>query len=224
MQRRAFLSLGLGSMAFAAPFATPLTARADEGAKTVFRILRGDKDIGRHSLTARRDGNRFEMDIDIDIRVKFLGITAYRYAMTNREVWEGGQIISVDSTTDDDGTDEQVVMRRDGDALTVEGSAFSGRAPVTAVTTTYYTPTFIDRRPWLSSQSGKRIDFKVDRVAGEGVPGTTAAFQLSGQINSRLIYSAAGEWIGCEFDAQGEPGRYEMLEEGNIAALWRAAA
>ncbi|MEM6489954.1 MAG: DUF6134 family protein [Pseudomonadota bacterium] len=198
-----------------------LTAAAADGtASRVFRILRGGKDIGRHMLTARRTADTLEITIEIAIRVRFLGITAYRYEMTNREVWQDGALLTLDSETNDDGTDDRLTIRREGDALAVDGLRYSGRQPLQAVTTTYYAPAFLERRPWLSSQSGEPLQVSSAPIAGE--PG---AVQLSGEIDSVLIYDDRGEWVGCRFDASGELATYEVIEEtGAIAAMWRAEA
>lgn len=184
-----------------------------------FRILRDGSDIGTHDLTATRSGDRFEIAIDIDIRVRLLGITAYRYTLENREVWDGGVLTSIDSKTDDDGEDNYARITRAGDQLEVDGSAYSGTAPLESVTTSYYARPFMDRRPWISTQTGKPLDVAVDPVAD--APRT---FGVSGDLDIVLIYDANSEWVGCRFDAGGEPGVYEMVEnEGSIGGLWQSA-
>lgn len=191
-------------------------ARADGTARRVFRILRNGDDIGTHTLDARLIDGAFEIDILIDIKVRVLGFTAYRYELQNREVWRGGELQSLDSTTNDDGSEDRARIRREDGGLVISGSGFDGRLDGSVATTSYYTTAFHDRRPWVSSQSGKPLDVTVSRVAQSPLK-----VDVSGELETHLIYDERGEWIGCEFDAGGEPGSYEVVENvGGIAALW----
>lgn len=186
-------------------------------ASRTFRILRDGDDIGTHTLDAVSGPNGFEIDIRIRIAVKVLGITAYRYELDNREVWKDGRIVSVDSTVNDDGTSDRSNIKRKGDGLVVDGSRYSGPAPADAVTTSYYARPFIDRRPWISTQSGKPLTLDI------APDGRANWFRTSGELTTTLGYQG-GEWTGCEFDAGGEPGVYEMVRQsGKIAALWAEA-
>lgn len=213
MLRRSFLA---GAGAAAATASLPRPARAQETARRVFRILRAGDDIGRHVLDARLGPDGFVIDIDIDIRVKLLGFTAYRYELTNRETWSGGHIVQVDSRVNDDGDEAYARIMRAGDRLEVDGSGYAGPAPFSSVTTSYFTPAFLDRRPWISTQSGKRLSVET-RPAG------SSRWQVSGELETQLVYEG-GEWMGSIFDAGGETARYETLEStGSISDLWSRA-
>ena len=210
MQRRAFMA-GCGAAAL-----LPAPALAAAKAGRTFRIMRDGSDIGSHTLTAVSGPNGFEVEITIRIAVKVLGITAYRYEMDNREVWKDGKIVSVSSTVNDDGTKERSVVSAGGDALVINGT-YSGTAPLEAVTTSYYATPFLERRPWISTQTGRPL--KVS-IAPEG---RANWFQTSGDLTTKLGY-ANGEWTGCEFDAGGELAVYEIARQsGSIAELWAQA-
>ena len=96
MKRRTFLAGAACSF-----LATP--AIAAMGTSRTFEIYRDGSLVGRHVLDAVQSKGRFEVQIDIEIAIKILGITAYRYTLNNREVWSGGVIQSVTSKVDDDG-------------------------------------------------------------------------------------------------------------------------
>lgn len=212
MKRRTFLT---GCVAAGAGLAMPALA-APSGSRT-FRVLRGGKAFGSHVLEAVQVEDRFEIAITIKLAVKVLGVTAYRYELDNREIWQGGRLISVDSRVNNDGDDEFVRAKRAGDVLKIEGSGFDGTAPGLAATTSYYTPTMLERRPWISTQSGKPLEIAI------GPEGRSGWWSVTGGLDTKLGYDSRGEWIGCEFDAGGEPGRYEVAaESGTIGALWSA--
>ena len=214
MKRRLFIG-GLAGVSAAQFLAAP--AIAAETAKRTFRIMRDGDDIGSHVLDAVKGANGFEVDITIRIAVKVLGITAYRYEMDNREVWAGGRIVSVNSTTNDDGEKDRAKVQAKGEKLAIEGSRFSGDAPGETVTTSYFSNAFLTRRPWLSTQSGAPL--KVDVKSG----GRAGWHTVSGELNTALGYTGS-EWTGCEFDAGGELASYELASQsGKIGALWAAS-
>lgn len=200
----------------AAALASP--AWAADTASREFRILRDGDDIGSHRLDAVLGPNGFEVAITIRIAVKVLGITAYRYEMDNREVWRDGAIVSIDSKVNDDGTRDFFRASRAQDAVAIEGSRHNGKAPLEAVTTSYYATPFLKRRPWLSTQSGAPLELTVK-------PGGRANWwAVRGELDTDLGYDASGEWVACEFDAGGEQARYEIAGgSGRIGALWAQA-
>ena len=215
MDRRFFLSAAAASALTAFPGTGAL---ADGGATRAFRILRGGDDIGRHELVGQMTGEGLRVDISIDIRVRFLGITAYRYTLENRELWSGGRLVRQDSTANEDGDRLTSSISRVGEVLEIDGTRYSGTAPLEAVTTSYFARPFVERRPWVSSQSGKPLE--VD-VVNRGGP---RRWKVTGDLETALIYDETGEWVGCEFDAGGETARYELLDgTGQIAALWEQA-
>ena len=213
MLRRTFM---LGAMAGAVVPSAPALGATE--ARRVFRIMRSGSDIGRHVLSARLDGDAFAIDIDVDIAVKLLGFTAYRYELTNRERWKGGAILSVDSRVNGDGDNEYAKIKGGVGGLEIDGSGYSGQVSREAVTTSYFAPEFLNRRPWVSTQSGKPLEVDIRNAAGSG------PVRVTGELETTLIYDQDGEWTGSRFDARGEEIRYDLIEEsGNIADLWRSA-
>ena len=211
MKRREFLA-GCAATGLYTP------ALAAGSASRTFTVLRAGDAIGEHSLEAVQSGDGFEIAIDINLKVKVLGITAYRYEMTNREVWKGGRLVSLNSKVNDDGTKDFATATQAGGKLDVKGSRFTGMVAGDAVTTTYYTTKFIQRQPWISTQSGAPLDIAIK------AEGRANWWQVTGELETRLGYDDRGEWVNCEFDAGGEPGVYEVAsQKGTIAALWASA-
>ncbi len=210
MDRRRLLGLGIAGL-------LPLPAIAATSASRSFRIIRDGSDIGTHTLSATKGPNGFEIDITIRIAVKLLGITVYRYEMDNREVWSGGKLQSIQSRVNDDGTDDFVTARRENGKLMIDGSSFTGEAPDGIVTTSYYNKAFLDRRPWMSTQSGRLLSISVAK-------GGPSAYKVSGDLVTTLEYDERGEWINSRFDAGGEAAFYEITgQSGLIGELWASA-
>ncbi|MEM7176426.1 MAG: DUF6134 family protein [Pseudomonadota bacterium] len=214
MQRRVFMT---GAAALAAGTTLPRRALATQRAYRKFRVYRGSREMGTHSLSATLDDQGFQIDIRIKLAVRVLGITAYRYTLINREIWRDGTIQSVDSRVNDDGTDDFCKIRKDGDQLSITGSRFTGTQPAEAVTTSYYDMSFLKRRPWISTQSGAALPVE---IADQG----DGKWKVSGELDTTLIYDDRGEWMGSIFDAGGETATYQLESQtGLIAPLWSAA-
>jgi len=120
LDRRTVMAAGAASLL------TPIPAWSQDSASRLYRLTRDGSDIGTHQLTVSRIGDTVTAKTDISIAVKFLGITAYRYELTYSEVYRGGLLQQLNGTANDDGDAGYVNVIRQGDALEVDGSDFSG--------------------------------------------------------------------------------------------------
>lgn len=187
-------------------------------ARREFAIIRGESDIGRHSIGLSRQGNEVTVDVDVEIVVRVLGIAAYRYEMTNRERWRDGLLIEGDSQVNDDGTRKRVISRRENGTLVVESPDFKGQAPDRLATTTYFTTDFLDRAPWLSTDSGELFEVRASRVGPSEVDSPQGRIACTrwrvtngGEFHVNIDYDDRGEWLSVRFDARGTVARYRPL-------------
>ncbi|MEM7545749.1 MAG: DUF6134 family protein [Pseudomonadota bacterium] len=205
--------------------AAPSLLRAANSGERAFRVIRDGSDIGRHVLSVRRSGDDIQVAIDIELKVKILGITAYRYEMANREVWRDGKIISMDSKSNDDGDPAFCKIARAGDKLDVEGSIWSGQVPGNSVSTTYWSYDFLKSPLWISSADGDPLKVVTSKagageVQGPNGPLATEKWTVKGEMDIDLHY-VDREWVGLRFDAGGEDAIY-MPEDvtQNTSAVW----
>ena len=108
--------LGLATAAAAIPLFGPLlSVRAYAAAHRDlrFRALRHGSPIGEHRVTFRPDGNRLTVATRVEIVVKVLFFTAFRLKHEAEEVWQSDRLVSVKTTTDDNGT----LLRGSGHAV-----------------------------------------------------------------------------------------------------------
>ena len=59
------------------------------GGEMDFTVWRSGSEIGRHRVTFARDGGTLTVRSLLDIAVKLLGITVYRFNYQSQEVWHG---------------------------------------------------------------------------------------------------------------------------------------
>lgn len=225
LTRRAWLAAAGGGLALSA---LPRFANAATGARR-FQVIRDGEDIGWQTIdvSTGADG-ALHVAIDIELRVKLLGVTAYRYEMRNRETWRDGRLVSMDSRTDDDGDKDFVRVKPAGDALAVEGSAFQGQAPAEAASTTYWSMDFLNRGTWINSQTGVPIAVTAEALGPGGVDTpagriATERWRVTGDNLDVTLHYADGEWVSVAFDAGGAPAIYIPTDRGaDFAALWNA--
>ena len=219
--RRAVLAGGLAGGLVAARPRTALAA----GGERRFEVLRDGDPIGEQVTSVARDGEALEVSVRVRILVKVLGIGAYRYELDSRERWEGGALVSLDGETNDDGERQVARVRREGGRLVSSGS-WSGEIPEGAATTTYWTPEFLERGTWISTQTGRPLAVSVAQAGSAEIPGpdgplTARRWQVSGDIDLALFYDDRGEWMGSAFDAGGETARFRALSAAPaLAPLW----
>ncbi|MEC9435507.1 MAG: DUF6134 family protein [Pseudomonadota bacterium] len=223
LTRRRALGAGLaiGGLALA-----PRLLAAGSAARR-FEILRDGDPIGTQTTTVTAADGGLEVTVSVRIAVKMLGLVAYRYSLDSRERWEGGRLVSLDGETNDDGSKETARVRREGDRLVASGT-HAGELPGDAATTTYWTPDFLKRPVWISTQTGAPLAVSVARDGSEAVPGPAgpldcARWRVTGDLDLTLYSDDRGEWMGNAFDAGGETARFRAADAGpRLAALWPA--
>jgi hypothetical protein len=203
LPRRRFLIAG------AAALATPATSRADAvGAPITFTVFRSGNPIGKHRVSFNRAGSGLAVEIAIDLQVRLLNIPVYRYTHRCTELWADGRLQSLDARTDDDGTRSEVRARATATGIAVEGSGGSFVAPADTKPTSYWHEDMTRRSRLLDTQNGQLIGVTATRAGTQrtrigGQEIDVRFYELTGDLNSRLGYSASGEWVDLEFMARG---------------------
>lgn len=201
-------------------------ARAASGSRDLV-LFRGDTEIGAKSVSVLREGDTVSVETRIDIAARLFGFPVYRYRLSAREVWERGLLQSLRAQTDDNGTAYAANADRSAEALIVEGTEYSGPAPSAAATTSYWSPAFLDRQVWISTQDGRLLSVtaaNLGRVQYPAAGGTVEAtrWRIGGDLSDLyLYYDGAGEWVGTEFTARGETARFITASRGGpLTPLW----
>ncbi|QXM25300.1 hypothetical protein KO353_03390 [Elioraea tepida] len=174
------------------------------GNRIAFHVTRNDSPIGTHVLDFARDGGDVRVGIAIDFAVRFVGLTAFRYVHRNTEVWRGDKLVSINATTDNNGTRLAVKARANERAIEVEGTESGAYlAPIDAVSTSYWHGAFLRGRK-IDTQGGRLLDTRLIRlgeepipVAGRTIPATR--WRIEGDLELDIWYDAAGAWSRLRF-------------------------
>lgn len=217
MMRRALLGGAAACLVVPVAGATPVPP-------IEFQVLRNGRDIGRHRLALRADGQDLLCSIDVELRVGFGPLTFYRYRHENLERWRAGRFVSFASVTDDNGTRLAARAERSADGIAVEGVDGAFTAPAEAWPTTYWYRGFLDRSSWIDTQFGRLRRSRVVRVGTERVPvGAREVLaervRLEGELALDLWYQA-GRWVGLAAALpDGSALSYRLLSEPPPSAV-----
>jgi Family of unknown function (DUF6134) len=180
-----------------------------------FAVSRAGSPIGQHRLRFTQDGARTTAEITIELQVKIAFITVYRYRHVNREIWDGEDLLSFASRTDDNGTAHRVQARRSGDRILVESDQGIVEAPGDALPTTYWHRRFLERPQWIDTQNGRVLSCSVssrgvERIAALDRELAADRFAVAGDLQLDLWY-VGEQWVKLAFPGpDGTPIDYRL--------------
>jgi hypothetical protein len=164
--------------------------------------------------TFQRRGDALIVSVVVDIEIGLGPIAFFRYRNRATVHWEGGQVVSVDAATNDDGSPQHMSARRDESGLVVEGSkAPRYTAPPRSLPGTHWNRAMLDA-PFINTEDGRLMHPTVTMVGEENVAvtgGTVEAqhFTLRGDADLDNFYDLTPSWVGLRFTAKdGSDIRY----------------
>jgi len=204
--------LKLVFLAIALLFAAPAAASSElaYGPKIEFAAFRNGYQIGSHRLTFEKEGDRLVVTTSIALAVRVIGITAYRYTHSSRELWFGEELNSFESQTDDNGELFTVRARRNLLDLKVERTAPGTASPVQAIMpgsllpSTHWNVKQTTQGFLLNAQKGMREEIAVTSLARESVKTMSGFVQAmhyryEGGVQMEQWFDDRGRWVKSRF-------------------------
>ena len=195
------------------------------GSSLSFAAVRNGQTIGHHSLTFQKIGGQLTVSTAIDLAVKFMGVTAYRYKHRAQEVWSGDTFQGLSAQTDDNGMKYAIRIQRDGAALAVERNARpDSLSPATferglqrddAIRTTL-PPQLLPSTHWnvrqvrqaalVNTQTGTEARVQVSALGRETIRTANASidatrYRYTGDLVMDQWFDDAGRWVKTSFTA-----------------------
>ncbi len=213
-----FLSLGLISQKAYSSTAVPTVG---------FDVLLNDEIVGFSNLTYKKLKNGLEVVVDVEIKPKFLGLNFMKYTLKNREVWKRQKLISLDAHSSWFGKKYFVKGQRENGGFRIEGSAFSGVIKNNFATTSYFTPDFLKRKTWISTQDGTPLEIKARKLKNKKVTFNDKTYsvkewEISGDLDLTLQYDENNNWVGSSFTVGNYPAKFTLNNrKNNIHKIWK---
>ncbi len=212
-----------GAAAFLAAVAigTPGQAqdqRSERPADINFKVFRGTSAIGTHTIRFRRTGKTLTVDVAIDLRVRIMLITAYRYTHRNTETWLDGRLIAISTRTNDDGKTYWVKGRATEKGFQVTGTKGTRTIAGTVVPSSYWHPSTRQATKLLDTQDGTLLDVTVQPAGSSQVktangPVDARKFILKGTIALDLWYEPNGRIASLGFNAKSDGSRIRYIRQ-----------
>ncbi len=186
-----------------------------------FLIKHEGKVIGYHHVRGRETAAGLVVDTEVEMRVKFGPIPLYKYDHEAREVWRNGEVIFIESKTNDNGNKTSVFAHRKGETLLIDGTHYTGPAPIDAMPPSYWDKSLITASSVINTQTGEIIEVGVEHLGQTSAPNQRQAehYRISGTIDADVWYDGS-RWVGSQLFVDGEELIYEPVDgERQFAAL-----
>lgn len=205
--------------------ASPAAAKNSGGAWTPepgdvieFEVLRKGKPFGFHSVTFGEDSDgRLTARTDVLLKAGLGPITVFKYELDATEVWQDGQLVSLNGEVNDDGKEGKVTATRTGSELDVDGTEFDGQVTASIIPSSHWNFAATQATELLSTEDGEILDVSVSEqgketiiAAGEEVEATR--YLLDSDIDVTLWYDEAGRWLKLAFEARGQNIEYVLAK------------
>ncbi len=196
----------------------PTDTRADYQSDVRFHTLYQGSPVGEHRVKFQTHGDRLTVTTHIDILIKVLFFTAFKFTHKAIEIWRAGRLESVDSTTDDNGTQLTVAGVAASDGFRIIGLD----GPFMAAPQLLTTNTLWDRRLLLESrmidvQYGGEVGLVVKPLGREQVAtprGLVSAHRyqiITPNYAGSLFFDGEGRWVKGLMEREGEILEYALV-------------
>ena len=179
-----------------------------------FTVYRDDVPIGYHSFNFRPQGEQLEVEIDVDLEVKLMFVTAFKFTHFASELWEGGRLVHMESESDDDGSPYKVNVRRQGDGMLVEVNGEKKLAPGNILPSNLWNRAILTEDKILHPVVGRVLPLQVTQlgqrdveISGEVVSADGFKIDGGGQFQRELWYGPDGRLVEVGFNASRDGSR-----------------
>jgi hypothetical protein len=176
----------------------------------IYAITRDNDPIGTQKLefTAENDDGLLVVT-DVEIEVRVLGLSFYNFTQHIEERWQGGQLMSLLSETNDDGEARLVDLKRDGDRLKGYFNEKPRDVPGTLIPSTLWHPDAIKQTEVLDTVRGRIHQVKVTdkgQVAVVLPIGQQDArrYAFTGELNRDVWYGPDATILAAEMKAKDD--------------------
>ncbi|SKA22622.1 hypothetical protein SAMN02745126_04331 [Enhydrobacter aerosaccus] len=193
------------------------------GSSHIFAVYRKGELIGHHALRFRHEDGKQYVATSLDLAVKALGVTLFRYNYRCHEVWEGSTFLRLESEANDNGTKYAVKAEHSASAVAVDrlepaASSPGGQESVQPATevrdklpagilpSTHWNRLQVEQSALLNTQYGTISKIKVSVVGQEAVKTVThtltaTRYDYTGDLRFSQWFDDRNRWVKASFPA-----------------------
>ncbi|MGA3158096.1 MAG: DUF6134 family protein [Steroidobacteraceae bacterium] len=182
-----------------------------------FKVLLDGKPIGSHRFQVTEQGMSTSLLSEADFRVTVMAVPLYRYRHVSHETFQGDCLQSLEASTNENGTTQDVRGSVSDAAFVVTTSQGVTRLPSCVMTFDYWNPRILQQSRLLNPQTGAYLPIVVTRLGSEilAVDGKSEMVETylitADTMKIKLWYSADQRWLGLETATpNGRLMRYQL--------------
>ena len=181
-----------------------------------FDVLRQGKPFGSHTVSFDRDAHgRLIARSKVDLKAGLGPITLFRYNLDATEVWQNGELVSLEGRVNDDGEKGQVEAEREGKMLDVNGTEFQGDVDGKILPSSHWNFAQTRASELLSTEDGEILkvsvsDQGIETIEAAGEPIQATKYLMDSDIDVTLWYDETGRWVKLAFTARGQNIEYVL--------------
>jgi hypothetical protein len=221
LSRRVFLGTLLGGASCCISGLKPASALGATApvvpAMLRFEAFHGKSKIGMHHVSIVPNGAVLNVttNIDMDVSMAFFKLFEFKHASVER--WEDGRLVSIESSTNDDGDKISVSGAATPQGFRVVGPSGPAIAPAESLTSnSLWNPAFVDQKLAIDVQHGGVLGISVQRLGSEQVKAAgdehlATKYQLiTPYLGGLLWYDDTGRWVKALYEKDGEKIEYRL--------------
>lgn len=183
-----------------------------------FVVMREGQPIGRHELVFARDGGQLKVSTSIDLAVKIVGITAYRYSHRAQETWNGDALVSLTSRTDDDGKAYAVQANRTAEGIVVQAQGKRIVLPAGIIPSSHWNVRQVTQAVLLNTQKGNEARVTTTKLGRDTVKTRSTTLQAThyrydGDVKMDQWFDDRGRWVKMAFGGSDGSSIEYVLQE-----------
>lgn len=191
------------------------------GDRIEFEVLRDGDIVGRHQVNFFPMDDGLQVDAELNLDIRFLGLTVYRFGYRSGSLWQNGRMVELNAVTDDDGEENRVRAVVKGDMMDISGPAGDQMGPAGLYPTDHWNPSVRQSAMVVNTITGQLANVAIKAVGVETVRTGEATrmatrYTYSGDLHDvEVWYDNRGRWVRLRFpDKSGAVIDYRCIRCG----------
>jgi hypothetical protein len=200
------------------PAAPAPVAAAQPATETLqYAIMRKGEQIGTHTVELKRAGKETSVNLETNVEVKVLFVTAYRFQHSATERWVNGHLVELNSETDDNGTQHKLTAALKGAALEVDADGKAAQVDKNIIPSSLWNPELVRQSVMLDTQTGQVMPISVvdggsEEVTVETGPAPAHRYTIKGKFSQDVWYDSRGRLVQSQLVAKdGSVISYKLM-------------
>lgn len=216
------MAMALTGTAMADDAAVPTAAGLEKawkpkaGDEIRFNVLRKGNPFGSHTVTFESGpNNALVAKTKVGLKAGLGPITVFRYDLSASETWRSGELVAVNGQGNDDGKKGSMKATREGDALAIQGSEFTGEVPADVIPASHWNYAQTKASELLSTENGEIYKVTVtpkgrETIEAGGKTIEANRYFMDSNIDVDVWYDDEGRWVKLAFEARGQEIEYVL--------------